>query len=446
MKGDFSRIRFNPANQYVAVVKQQGRVDLDSDDIEQNAIDLTLRQTINTDVIGQYGGPAGDTGFAISVEPSNGGYQIVIGPGRYYVQGILAQNLQAVSYDDQPYLIDPANTGSDLLAQLEQAGEGATLGFVLQVWQRLVTALDDPCLLEPALGQADTTVRLQTVWRVIGTINTSAPPGPSGGEANNPISQLSPCCQALYGQEASNSHTGQMGASLAQAGSDCGCQPIAAAGYQGLENQLYRVEISQGGALNSATFKWSRENASVVTSVTSVNGAIVTVSSLGPDANLGFQASQWVELSDDTYLFSATPNQSGSLYQIQSINPATLQVTMTDAVTISIDPTRNARMRRWDQTGPSATSSGIAVSSTPIALENGILVNFSAGEFQPGDYWTIPARTANGQIDWPPCGGNGEYFQPANYVQIYQAPVACVGLRSFSVISRLRGGAVTARW
>jgi hypothetical protein len=132
-------------------------------------------------------------------------------------------------------------------------------------------------------------------------------------------------------------------------------------------------------------------------------------------------------LSDDTYLFGATPNQPGALYQIQSVNQATLQVTMTGPVTTSIDPTRNARMRRWDQTGASATSSGIPVSSTPIALENGILVSFGAGEFQPGDYWTTPARTANGQIEWPQSGGTAASLPP-NYIEIYQAPLACIGL------------------
>ena len=68
MKGDFSRIRFNPTKQYAAVLKQQGRVDLDSDANEQRAIDLTQRGTTNSDVIGQYGGPAGP----------NGGFQITL--------------------------------------------------------------------------------------------------------------------------------------------------------------------------------------------------------------------------------------------------------------------------------------------------------------------------------------------------------------------------------
>jgi hypothetical protein len=424
-KGDFSRLRFDSTKQYAALFKQQGRVDLDSDDFEQHQIDLTQRQTTNTDVIGQYGGPAANAGFQINVS----GSQILISPGPYYVRGIEAENQNQLSYDAQPYLINPTNTASGLLAQLRQASQGATLGMVLQVWQRLVTSLDDPSLQEPALGQADTTVRLQTVWRVIGTLDTSAPPAASAAQPGNPISQKTPSCQALYAasQASTLQHTGTMSATLAQAGADSGCSPIAAGGYQGLENQLYRVEIHKGGALSSATFKWSRENASVVVAVTGVNGATITVASLGPDANLGFQAGQWVELSDDTNLFGPTPNQPGTLYQIQSINQTT--VTLQSTTTPSIDPKKNARMRRWDQTGASATSLGIPVSGTAIALENGILVTFGGGEFQPGDYWTIPARTANGQIDWPQSTGSGGSFQPPSYVQIYQAPLACISLQ-----------------
>ena len=266
MKGDFSRIRFNAAKLYTAVLKQQGRVDLDSDAIEQCAIDVTLRQTANTDMIGAYGGPVDGAGFAISVD----GNDIWISAGRYYVQGILVEIPARVHYDRQPYLIDPTHTSKELLDSLKQAGEGSYLQFELEVWQRMATALDDPCLLEPALNQADTTTRLQTVWRVVGALQ----PGTDVKLIGN---------------------TGEMGASLSGGGSGCGCQPIPAAGYQGMENQLYRVEIHQSGNLASATFKWSRENGSVVTQVTAVNGKTVTVTSLGPDANLGYQVGQWVE-------------------------------------------------------------------------------------------------------------------------------------------------------
>ncbi len=448
MQGDFSRIRFNPAKEYVAVLKQQGRVDLDSDANEQRAIDITLRQTTNVDVIGEFGGPENGAGFAISID----GDRIWISAGHYYVNGILVENPSRMSYNDQPYLIDPGTKAKDLIEGLLDAGEGATLQFVLQVWQRMATALDDPCLLEPALGQADTTTRLQTVWRVVGTVVKdqlqSSQQGVDlqnisnlqGSGEYNPISELSVCCQSMYNNLTSTEHTGEMRAELSQAGSGCGCQPIPAAGYQGLENQLYRVEIQNQGDLTSATFKWSRENGSVETQVTqaSPGNPTITVASLGPDANLGFQANQWVELSDDTDLFGPTPNKPGTLYQIYSIDSTALQVTMYTPVG-SLDTSKHARMRRWDQSGASATASGIPVSHTPIPLENGIEVAFRKGQFQPGDYWTIPARTANGSIDWPPCGGSGKHYQPSSYIGIDQAPVACVSLRPYNQYADKKG-------
>jgi hypothetical protein len=398
MKGDFSRIRLNSAKQYTAVLKQQGRVDLDSDANEQCAIDEKLRETTSADIIGPCGGPAKGAGFGISVE----GEEIWISAGRYYVEGILVEIPTRVHYDRQPYLIDPTHRAKELLESLDQAGKGSYLQFELEVWQRMATALDDPCLLEPALNQADTTTRLETIWRVVGTLEPS---------------------RIAVNLE----HTGEMGAGTSGGGSGCGCQPIPAAGYQGVENQLYRVEIHQGGDLSSATFKWSRENGSVVTRVTEVNGDTVTVSSLGPDANLGYQAGQWVELSDDTNQFGPTPNQPGTLYEIASVDQANLQVTMKTPVT-GVHKHRNARMRRWDQSGASATASGIPVSNTPIALENGIEVDFSRGQFQPGDYWTIPARTAKGNIEWPPCGGDGRHFQSSSFMKIYETPLACAAL------------------
>jgi hypothetical protein len=425
MKGDFSRIRFNPAAQYTAVLKQQGRVDLDSDANEQRFIDDYIDGLTNVDVIGPYGGPIGNAGFQIGIS----GNGITIGQGRYYVNGLLVENATPVSYDDQPYLYNPSststNTAEELLAAVN-AGT-STVQFVLEVWQRLVTGLDDNCLLEPALGQADTTARLQTVWRVIGSIiATEAIPAAELIDPANPVTLLAPCCQMLYANTAT-AHNGLLVADTNQTGNECGCQPIAAAGYQGLENQLYRVEIHSPGTSGSATFKWSRENASVVTQITYISGAVLTVSSLGPDANLGFQNSQWVELTDDTYTFGQPANQPGQLYQIQSINRTTLQVTLTNPVT-GVDSTKNARMRRWDQSGTSATAQGVVTAATPVPLENGIEVTFAGGSYVAGDYWTIPARTADGQITWPPCGSNGNLAQSANYTRISRAPLACVGL------------------
>src|SRR5262249_17390451 len=102
MKGDFSRIRFNPVKQYTAVLEQQGRVALDADANEQCAIDGYLRETETFDVVGQWGAPVHDAGFEIGVVNN----KIVVGAGRYYVDGLVCENLAAIRYDDQPLLLD----------------------------------------------------------------------------------------------------------------------------------------------------------------------------------------------------------------------------------------------------------------------------------------------------------------------------------------------------
>ena len=421
MRGDFSRIRFNQQRNYTAVLEQQGRVGLDADANEQCFIDAYQSGTQAIDVVGPCGGPAGDNGFQITVTSGN---EILVGAGRYYVNGLLCENPASVSYDSQPYLITPPGgaTAASLISKLNAPGGAGVIQVWLQVWQRLQTALDDPWLREPALGNADTTARLQTVWRVVADlVPTPQPPSGSTGPAPS-------CCQAMAAAAAPQASTGTMSAATGGASTDCGCEPMAAPGYQGIENQLYRVEIHRGGDETSATFKWSRENGSVVTAIAGISGSTVGVCSLGPDANLGFQAGQWVELTDDAYVFGPTPNAPGALYQIQSLQPADLSVTLAvQAGAHRFDPGPNPRMRRWDQSGPTATEHGVPLSAgTWIPLENGIQVNFAPGTFQSGDYWTIPARAASGQIEWPPCGSDGNASQPPSSIVVHSAPLASI--------------------
>jgi hypothetical protein len=490
MRGDFSRIRFSSAKQYTAVLEQQGRVRVDADSNEQSAIEDYLRRTAISDIVGEFGGPEGDCGFEITLDDD----KLSIGKGRYYVDGLIVENPNVIDWEDQPFLLNAGESSFDLLLRVFQAKGTARLQLWLEVWQRVVTPLDDPCLMEPALGQADTTLRLQTVWRVIGEVveDTEADVASStaasiadtaamrkaileqakGAElsyANAPASaneslslykddsaqpitgatdttqavnvdagvspqeESSTCCDSMYNIETWKS-TGAMRVDLQPGGDTCGCDPISTAGYRGLENQLYRVEIHTGGDLTSATFKWSRENGSVVVAVTGVQGAVVQVASLGPDANLGFEPGQWVELSDDFDLFGPDPNLPGALYQIQSVDPAGMSVTVTSSV-LPVDPSHNARMRRWDQSGPTITSEGIPVSTSAIALENGIEVTFQPGTYASGDYWTIPARTATGQISWPPCGSDGSAFQKPSSIVVYSAPLACVRFNRDAVSS-----------
>jgi hypothetical protein len=483
MKGDFSRIRNNLNKHYTAVLQQQGRVALDADVNEQCAIDEHIRDTEIGDIVGPYGGPKGDCGFKISIHDKT----IRIGSGRYYVDGILCENPVGERYDHQPFLITTSSADSDLLEDLTN-GTDTTLCVYLEVWKRLVTALDDPCLREPALGQADTTARWQTVWRVVAEpIDASATPAPAAPSVEapkrtlplpvltkvsglasaprldetittqvpirnpDPVGILNPVktpdpvfgqvperpvfpvanpatggCAAMY-QTVKGPKSGTLRAKTSDDSSDCTCEPTPQAGYRGLENQLYRVEIHQGGDGATATFKWSRENGSVVAAVEEASSGVnVVVNSLGPDVNLGFQANNWVELTDDTLQFGIPPNQPGTLYQVQEPLPASLTLVLQQPMS-GINPARKARVRRWDQFGDSAGSNGISVAAnTWIPLENGIQVEFSKGNYQPGDYWLIPARTATGSIEWPPCGSDGREHQEPNRTVIERAPLACI--------------------
>ena len=51
-----------------------------------------------------------------------------------------------------------------------------------------------------------------------------------------------------------------------------------------------------------------------------------------------------------------------------------------------------------------------------LDLEGGVQVFFSDGMYHPGDYWLIPARTATGDIEWPP-------FEIPNQQPIPQPPL-----------------------
>src|SRR3954463_4525945 len=98
MKGDFSRLTFNPARGFSRVLHQQGRVTLDSDANEQQAINLHLMRALAADVIGQHGGP-GD-GFKLQVLPDDAGrvVRLTVSPGHYYVDGWLCENAIEAGY------------------------------------------------------------------------------------------------------------------------------------------------------------------------------------------------------------------------------------------------------------------------------------------------------------------------------------------------------------
>jgi len=408
MSGDYSRKTFDKKKHYSAVQMQQGRVMLDSDWNEQSEILQYRDQTESKDVIGPSGVPKDENGFEITF--SSGGNDLIIEPGKIYAEGLLCElepGKTPVSYFNQPHYPNPDDTyflSSPPASPPESPPESppssppsegiaaeiqnGTYLVYLDAWQQEINHLDDPRIKEVALGQADTTTRLKVVWQV-----KMLPVETEPGE------EVSCDMDLDKWQDHISPPSGKLNARTVEKGSKTEpCSLPPSAGYQRLENQLYRIEIHKGGDRNEATYKWSRDNASVQTKITEVDGKVLTVADLGKDEILGFAAGQWVEIIDEEV---ALNNKTTSLFQIDSVTPETSEITLDDSAA-AFQGKKKLKLVRWDQNGTTGDADGIAMASGWQEIEGGIEVQFSNGSYRDGDYWLIPARTATGEIEWPP--------------------------------------------
>ena len=121
MHADLSRWIFRPERHYSRVVVQQGRVSLDADANAEASILLYYLRTLAADLIGEFGGPSDNLGFVITTGTDPAGKATLgIGPGHYYVDGLLceADGTTSIDYYQQPDgygampdLPDPALSG-----------------------------------------------------------------------------------------------------------------------------------------------------------------------------------------------------------------------------------------------------------------------------------------------------------------------------------------------
>ena len=400
MKGDFSRRTFRPDKHYSGVLMQQGRVHVDADFNEHHEIERHRAETAAVDVIGPSGTPKSEPGFAIDVAP--GGGDLRIGPGRFYVEGLLCENEAESVFSDQP---DLRATETGLLP----TDDGLYLAY-LQAWDRHITALEDDSIKERALGGPDTATRTKAVWQVR-LLRVTDP-----GETASCDSAFPEWDELSAGAQLDAPGTGQLAARSqpTEPSPDPLCVLPPGAGYRRLENQLYRVEVHIGGDRASATFKWSRDNGTVASRIEPQNGAIVsgstiTVAEIGKDELLTFASDplpEWLELTDDRFELR---HRRGALARVQSVDPATRTITFAPGALPALQDDEHPIVRRWDQAGASAAELGVPMTGDWQPLEDGVEVRFGAGTYRPGDHWLIPARTAvgldAGTVEWPGNGG-----------------------------------------
>lgn len=400
MKGDFSRRTFNPDKRFSRVLMQQGRVLLDADWNEQVSI---LLHTLRT-VISDFSGPVAPIRDAFMIEAltdPNGNRidnDFQIRAGHLYLDGILLENDENTRYKAQP----------DYPVDADTVIEGAQLVYV-DAWERHITHVQDESIREVALGGPDTTTRARIVWQVkIQPVEAGTTCDEVQANWNAIVNDWQPVNR---GELAAKTKT------PAGFATDDPCITPPDARYRGPANRLYRVEIHRGGTAGSATFKWSRENGSIVFAIRTLTGTLADVETLGEDEPRSVAPGDWVEVIDDNDVLF---NMPGVLAQVESIDSVERSLTLApaDDSTNLPDYDENSPghplLRRWDHKhgvedgGATASDGGLIIEEgVYITLEDGIEVLFAtarAGEqhrYRTGDYWLIPARTATGDIEWP---------------------------------------------
>jgi len=369
MKGDFTRNTFRPEKGYSSVRMQQGRVQVDADWNEQVDIQEHLRQIALRDIIGDCCIPDSEPD---SFRVSANGDSLNISPGRLYVNGVFCQT------EEEQTLPLPEDNG--------------TYVVYLEVWEHHLTAIEDPEIREVALGGPDTATRTQTLCR--------ARLAPADDDTT---------CTGDWSPQGNTD--GLLTAFTAPEADATPCAVPASAGYTRLEPQLYRVEIHRSGdtaAGQLPTFKWSRDNGSILTEWLETNGDELIVADLGPDNLLGFHDNRWIELGHDALDLDGT---AGPLVEIIERNPDEsgrfrLRIDAHGQTVPDVQTVSHPKIRRWDQDQDSNPASGDIdiVPNSAIPLEGGIQVTFSDGVYREGDYWFIPARTFVGDfigdIEW----------------------------------------------
>jgi hypothetical protein len=292
VKGDFSRLTFRRERHYSSVRLQQGRVQLDADWNEQVDIQAHRNRTAARDTVGPRGAPLGEPdGFRLSV--GAGGPRV--GAGRYYVDGILCENEADVDLASQPDL-----PGAALPTQA-----GNYLAY-LDVWQRHVTAVEDPAIREVALAGPDTATRTQTVWQVKLERITGTPTCDGFGDDWRPGGV----------PDANDAGRLRARARPSEEGPDDPCIVPPGAGYTRLENQLYRVEIHDGGEPYGARSP-QVESTAIQEGPSSTNTVLVA------NAARPWRVDQWVEL------FKGGSNEPGKLARIIAVERTGSSTTLT---------------------------------------------------------------------------------------------------------------------
>ena len=358
MGADFSRVRLNPLLDYAGVELQQGRVLLDADfnelvgdrrpslaRLEQRRPRAARRYRPPRPTPSRSASRAARCRSARAASMSTACWRRTMArnpttPAKRVFDGLLAESQFAdpIPYTAQPYLPAPP--------ALPTAGRHLVY---LDVWDREVTHLEQPDLVESAVG-VDTTSRLQTVWQVrvldgdAGTATTCA-------AARRRHPRLERADRALHGR-AHDRHLRRCP----------GRRPLRAAADRRLsrprEPALPRRNPRSRPARRRAppSSGRARTPASAAASPASFPATELELQTLGRDDVLRFNTGDWVEIIDDVREFSQARGENAAHHRERGDAAHQLHAGVAGRrccrrrfPTVRCRAMRNMRVRRWDQ-------------------------------------------------------------------------------------------------
>jgi len=447
MPSDRSRSTDRPLYGYTGPVAQQGRVILDRD---FNALQGLTADRIAADAL-DFVGPSGtpDDGFRVSLPSGSppsppfwsppegpqgsppqapGGHgDFLIAPGTMYVGGQRVtfpgeQNGKAITYSylDQPDWPAPPLPSAEPTYEL----------VYLDLTELEVSAVEDPDLLEVALGGPDTTQRLKLLRRVRRMKVAAANCAAAWDEAVNAWAtagwQFDPATMRLE-------PLARLKVAFANdASTNDPCDPVATGGYLGADNQLIRLRIAASSA--GPRLVWGYDNASFLYRVTqplsdpTSTTPTLTLAASPPDAFHVPQTGQLVEVLSTAAMLGEEPDETdptgkrqilrvaadadGTLCTVKSVTSdgTTTSITLTAALPPTIaNSTLPLFVRVWQGELPLAAGGGTVTIADPPTMTNSVSTGVTATissavagrTLADGAFWQIAVRPATPQGAYP---------------------------------------------
>ncbi len=394
MSSDRARVSYDPSRHWRGVINQQGRVTLEADWNEAAAITAESERAQLVDVVGPSGTP--DDGYRVDLAGSG---DLTIGQGTMYVGGERMTLDAGLDYADQPDWVD--NAGDPLWVDPGEPDGDEAVWLYLR--EQEVGAVEDPALLDVALGGPDTSERLRIVQRVVRSATgedtcAGALADLEKGWAEQGLT-FDPDSMRLE-----SAATLQVSFQEAATGPSL-CEPFAQGGYLGAENQLIRAQVASVDGPGAATLVWGFDNAYFMYRISDAvvdSGAgttTLTLASAPVDAFHQPATGQAVEVlraaahltqetaAADDYVAAATGVVTTCETAYDPDDGTVVVSTALDADTVA---SPLLFLRVWQETVPVKSGEAVALGDTGIE----VTLASGSGTFHAGDYWQFAVRPA----------------------------------------------------